>query len=138
MINNFELIKSLLKFEDKNDFYFLQIIKRRKENPEMGSNNATINYYYIYSLEQLTKLEPEIIEICNTTKSRAYIHLNRRNAHKVGLKTLGLISEHILNEDYHAIKNAYNTCCGKYGSDPDKKWLLDIDYKDLNTQDLLP
>lgn len=32
MVDNFDLIKSLLKFESKDDFYYLQIIQRSKDN----------------------------------------------------------------------------------------------------------
>ena len=33
-VNNLELIKPLLKFEDEWDFYFLQIIQRKKDNTD--------------------------------------------------------------------------------------------------------
>lgn len=54
MINNFEQIKSLLKFEDENEFYFLQIIQRKKDHKEsnfklgISNNNRLIKAYYIY------------------------------------------------------------------------------------------
>lgn len=126
----------MLNFQDENDFYFIQIIKRRKENPEMGSNNITINYYYVYDLDKFNKIEEEIIKLCNSTNSRAYIHINKRNAHKIGLQTLRKISELIINNDFKGIKNAYNSCCGSYSSDENKKWVVDIDYKDLDVQDI--
>jgi hypothetical protein len=39
MVDNFEIIKSLLQFDSEDDFYHLQILKRKKENPELGSNS---------------------------------------------------------------------------------------------------
>ena len=33
MVNNFELIKQHLTFLNERSFYFVQIIKRKKENP---------------------------------------------------------------------------------------------------------
>lgn len=51
MINNLELIKPLLKFESEDDFYYLQILKRKKDQtPEenaLGRNNnaRTIKNY---------------------------------------------------------------------------------------------
>ena len=42
-INNFELIKKLLNFDDSDKFYFIQIFKRRKDNPELKVNNKVIN-----------------------------------------------------------------------------------------------
>ena len=39
MINNFDLIRSYLKFENSGDFYFIQLISRRKDNPELDSGD---------------------------------------------------------------------------------------------------
>ena len=44
-VNNFDLIRNLLKFEDKDDFYFLQIIQRKKDGnivPEANNGYRTI------------------------------------------------------------------------------------------------
>jgi len=49
MVNNFKQIKELLEFESEDDFYHLQILKRKKEYPELGSNSATIKTYYLKS-----------------------------------------------------------------------------------------
>jgi len=35
MIDNFEQIKKLLTFETEDDFYFGQILQRKKEHPEL-------------------------------------------------------------------------------------------------------
>lgn len=42
MVDNFELIRTLLKFESKDDFYFIQILQRSKDNPEIGANNRLV------------------------------------------------------------------------------------------------
>ena len=34
MIDNLELIKPLLSFSTGDDFYYLQILRRKKENPD--------------------------------------------------------------------------------------------------------
>ena len=34
MINNFNLIKPLLDFNSEDDFYFLQILQRKKDHPK--------------------------------------------------------------------------------------------------------
>lgn len=47
MINNLELILPLLEFLSEDDFYHLQIIKRKKEHPELGSNSYVVKTYYI-------------------------------------------------------------------------------------------
>ena len=44
MIDVFEKIKHLLVFESVDDFYYLQILQRKKENPGIGSNSRVMNY----------------------------------------------------------------------------------------------
>jgi hypothetical protein len=51
MVNNFRQITQLLKFDSEDDFYHLQILKRKKENPELGSNSYVIRTYCIRSKE---------------------------------------------------------------------------------------
>ena len=68
-VNNFEKISRLLKFESEHDFYFIQIIRRPKENPGLkeGKGNRTrcVKSYYIYSKEQLESHKNEIIVLSN-------------------------------------------------------------------------
>jgi len=127
MTNNFEQIKALLDFPNDDTFYFIQLIKRRKENPDMPKSEIVLNAHYITSIEMLERLEPEIIEFCKRFNARAYLNLNKRSFEKVGLETLRKITEYIIQKDYKAIRKAYNSCCGSYSSDPDKKWVIDVD-----------
>ena len=39
MIDNIELIKPLLNFTEKGDFYMLYVIKRKKDQPEGERDN---------------------------------------------------------------------------------------------------
>lgn len=137
MTNNFEQIKALLDFPNEDTFYFIQLIKRRKENPDMPKAEIVLNCHYITSLEMLERIESEIIDFCNTFGARAYIHLNKRSFKKIGLETLRKVTEYIIQEDYKAIRKAYNSCCGLYSSDPDKKWVIDIDEFPDNQSDWL-
>jgi hypothetical protein len=130
MINNAHLIRPLLKFESPNDFYFLQLLKRRKDNPDLERDMNVLGDYYIYSLEQFDNLMPKIIKICNDENARAYFRLNRRDAKKVGLQMLKRITDLIISENYRPIKNSYASIAGEFHSDPDKTWLIDIDWID--------
>jgi len=131
MVNNFDRIRDLLKFPDKNSFYFLQILKRRKDNPDLGKDMVHIADYYIYSLEQFDAMEKDIIELCNSKNARAYFRLNLRDASKVAMQTLKRVVDHISSGNYKAVKSAYASCTGEYASDPDKKWIVDVDWKDI-------
>ena len=76
MINNFKLIQKNLTFNNERSFYFIQILKRKKENPEMKSDSIAIDNFYIFSVDQLTKVMPHIITKCEENKARAYIKMN--------------------------------------------------------------
>lgn len=127
MIDNFDLIASILIFESADDFYFLQLIQRKKENANLGSNNRVIRSYFIKSVEQLRLHEEEIKAICKVTNSRAYINLNRRSFRRTGLATLKNITDHIMNEDYEHIHRAYTTVCGQYKHEPNPTFIIDVD-----------
>lgn len=127
MINNFDQIKQLLKFENENEFYFLQILQRKKEHPELGKNNRLIKAYYIYSIEKLDKYKEEIIKLCEIFNARAYIHLNRRNSKQVGFEMMELLATNLKLNQTDFLDKLYNSVCGHHHSDKDKTWIIDID-----------
>lgn len=131
-VNNFKLIESLLDFTSSDDFYFLQILKRKKENPEVPSNHnnnkRAIRTYYINSLDHYRGIEDEVKAICLATNSRAYIHPTKRSYKKVSKLCAITIMERVFNEEYIHTYKAFNTACGKpEGRSGDKLWILDID-----------
>ncbi len=130
MTNNFEQIKSLLRFDEPDHFYFLQILKRRKDNPDMKRDVSVIDNFFIYQIEDLNKLQDKIINLCESNNARACIRLNVRDAEKIALQTLKITTDCILNKDYKGVKSAYLSACGQYASDKNKKWIVDIDTKE--------
>lgn len=129
MIDNFELLGQYLKFDSDDDFYVLEIIKRRKENPDMETGTQLVHTFCIYNGD-LQKKESSIKRICQQSNGRAYLRLNRRSATRVALRALRLTAEYIENGNYKAAKNAYFSAAGTINSEPHKTWLLDVDTKD--------
>lgn len=135
MVDNFELIKTLLKFDNEGEFYFLQIIQRKKDFTEgqqrlgRNNNNRLIKAYYIYNLQQLDDYKEEIIKLCTLFNARAGINLNRRNQKDVSLKCLEILAVSLRKQEFTGISKIYNSACGKESSS-DKLWLVDIDTKD--------
>ena len=127
MINNFQAIRDLLTFGDEDKFYFIQIFKRRKDNPDMKKDMVIIDNYFVYELEHFNGLEEKIIKQCTDNNARAYIRLNRRSAKQVALKTLGRIAKMIEDENYKHVKRAYLSCAGEYHKEEDKTWIVDLD-----------
>lgn len=129
MVDNFDKVIPFLKFDDSEDFYYLQILQRKKENPQLGSNSRVIKNYYITSVEQLEKYRDEIIELCKHFNARASLRLNRRNFRNVAFKAMVNMANSMNNQEYSFIKKSYDRACGNGHAEPKdgKTWILDLD-----------
>ena len=112
MIDNTELIKSLLQFNSEDEFYHLQIIKRKKEHSELGSNSCVVKTYYISSIEYLDRNISEIKALCDHHNARACINLNRRSFEKIAYQMLMKITGQIMNRDFKSVRKSYESVCG--------------------------
>jgi len=127
MIDNFELIKELLSFDSKDEFYFVQVLKRKKEHPELESNSVMVMSYYIKSVEDLDRFKAEMICLAEFHNARVCINLNRCSFESVAFQTLRKVTDIIMNKDFKSVRKAYNSVCGIHTCEPEKKWILDID-----------
>ena len=133
MKNNFDLVRKMLDFDNSDTYYFLQILKRRKDNPDLGKDMKVIGDYFIYSMDQFNRMEDEIIQTCITHNARAYFRINKRSSKKTAMQMLKRVTEHIISENYKAIKNAFSSVSGEFHGDEDKKWIVDIDDVSIDT-----
>ena len=127
MVNNFEQIKKMLTFASEDDFYHLQIIKRKKEHPELGSNSYVVKTYYISSIEYLELKKDEIINLCEFHNARGCINLNRRSFEKIAFHAMQKVANQLMNRDFRSVRKAYESVCGANSNEPNKKWIIDID-----------
>ncbi len=92
LIDNFDKICNLLEFKSDDDFYFVQIIKRWKDNDdayaERDAGKANGSYHggawylkswRIHNAKELMQLKPEIVKWCEDNNARAYITVNTRS-----------------------------------------------------------
>ena len=135
MTNNFPQLESLLDFSEPNTFYFIQILKRRKENPDMSTGQAVLDNFYVYGPNDLNLIKEKIIDRCNKHNARAYVNLNRLDLERIALYTQKHIIDLIIQKQFKAVKNAYSTACGNHTSESTKRWVVDIDEDELH---LLP
>lgn len=133
-VDNSEKVRSMLLFEEPGDFYVVEIIKRRKDNLEMARGEDNIRDYYIDSLEEYDRLLPRIKRMCECEKARGYIRVNKRNYNKIGLKLIKRIADYVDSNQSFAIKNAFKSVVSEEHSDPDKKWIVDIDWVDFEPE----
>lgn len=127
MIDNLEKVLPFLQFDSEDDFYYLQILQRKKENPELGSNSRVIKNYYIRSQQHLLDRYEEIKTLCKVFNARASIRLNRRSFEKVGFKTLENIANTMQNREYKHLMKSYDRACGLLNNEKVKRWIVDID-----------
>lgn len=98
MVDNFDRIRKLLNFRSKDDFYFVQVLQRKKDHNNTkvnGTNNNSrlIKVYYISSLEYFDFVKPEIIELCKVFGARAGINLNRRSFERMAFHHLKKVTD---------------------------------------------
>ena len=144
MVDNFKLIRDYLKFESEDDFYFLQILQRKKDGPGpngikvTGTNNKSraIKSYYIYSVEYLDKIEGEIKHLCEYFNARAMIILSRKSYKETALLEMVQVSSMIMSGQYMNVKSSYNSSCARSKS-LDKYFLIDIDEEDLEHKEFI-
>jgi hypothetical protein len=132
MIDNLEVIKPLLNFSEKGDFYMLYVFKRKKDQPEGERDNhqsvRTIKTYCIDSIEHLDKRYDEIKQLCEMFKARAYIHVQKQNHSDVSLDMLALLADRIKNGVKNQ-KGLFDSVVGQIKTQ-EKRWIIDVDTKD--------
>jgi len=130
-MDNIEKILPFLQFDSEDDFYYLQILQRKKENPQLGSNSRVIKNYYITSQQYLLDRYEEIKSLCNLFNARASIRLNRRSFEKVGFKALENIANTMQNKEYKHLMKSYDRACGLLNNEKVKRWIVDVDKDDV-------
>jgi hypothetical protein len=132
MIDNIELIKPLLNFENEGDFYMLYVFKRKKDQPEGERDNhqsvRTIKTYCVESIEYLEKRYDEIKQLCEMFKARAYIHVQKQNHKDVSLEMMVSLAERIRNGQ-NIQKGLFDSVVGQIKT-YEKRWIVDVDNKD--------
>ena len=133
MINNLEIIKSILNFQKRGDFYMLYVFKRKKDQPEGERDNhqsvRTIKTYCIESIDHLERRYDEIRQMCEMFKARAYIHVQKQNHFDVSLNMMVALAQRIQDGNTNQ-KGLFDSVVGQIKTQ-EKLWIVDIDTKDL-------
>lgn len=135
-VNNKELILPLLEFPHKDSFYFVQILQRKKDHKGTalgGSNNNSrlIKAYYVTSKEKLEVYWEEMVKLAELFNARVSINLNPRSFEKAAFAVIGKIANQMSNKDFYNVRKAYDSVCGLYQDELDKRWIVDIDEEDI-------
>lgn len=134
MIDNIDLIKPLLNFDEEGDFYQLFVFLRKKDQPEGERNNhqsvRTIKSYSVTSILYLDKRYEEIKMLCEVFKARAYIHVVKQNHKDVGMNMITEIVTRIQSGQINQ-KNVFDSVVGQIKTQ-EKRWIVDIDEKQIS------
>jgi hypothetical protein len=129
-VDNFSELNKILNFENDDDFYMLQVLKRRKENPDMDKNSIAIKTVYLHRENQLIDLKDDLIELAQKNNARIYLNPNRKSFKKCTLACLKEFADRISNEDYHKPYKIFDSVAGACGS-KNAIWIVDIDWDEL-------
>lgn len=138
MVDNFGIIRKLLKFEEEGDCYYVQLLRRAADDPKPegvpdpkyhgNMHSRSIQDYFIHSLEHLDRVEGEIKELCHMFNVRAYIRLNRRSYKKIALQMLKHIAEQVSSgESFSSPHHLVSSAAGTVHNETNKTWIVDLD-----------
>ena len=130
MIDNFNIFSSW--FENltyQGDFFFVQVIQRRKDC-NINTNYNVIKNYCFFDKETFLEKKEEIIILCKAFNARAYFWVNPRNCKEVQYELIREALESVelgTNKLYTCISKAIGH---KRSSHYKAVWILDFDTKD--------
>ena len=135
--DNIEKISSLLKFKE-GIFYYIQVIQRRKDNPDLVKSDMKRYQTFITSEEDFKIHLPRIKKVCADYNARAYISLLPRSLEKLAKECALEYVKRIAKEEYKRVWDIPNRlalsdsirAAGVYSS---PWWLFDMD--DLSKYD---
>lgn len=127
MIDNFDIIKSLIDVVDDDGIFFhLQVIRRGKDHPNLPAANKTFQTWLVHGTEHLDKLRDDIVFLCEHYQARAYINVTPKRMADLNTLLLYKLAENINN---HNVVNPYKTLNSAIGllQGIEKRWVVDID-----------
>jgi len=136
MTDNFETFKQYIQVSepdfDYNDdkFFSVEILQRRKDNPEIHGDRRVVKVYYINKIADLDSLRDEIIKLCEVFNARAYVSINCKSYEAITKANMVELATRIANNNYKKAYAIFNSCTGKYIDGKKKKWLIDVDAED--------
>ena len=130
MVNNFYTMSSWFdNLTDQGDFFFVQVIQRKKEC-NVGSNNNIIKDYSFFDKETFLAKKDEIITLCKTFNARAYFWVNPRNCKQVQFEIIREATEAIECNSRKLFKCISKAIGQRRNSNYKSIWILDFDTKD--------
>lgn len=130
MVDNFNIFSSWFEnLTDQGDFFFVQVIQRKKEC-NIGSNNNIIKDYYFFNKETFLSKKEEITTLCKAFNARAYFWINPRNCKQVQYEVIREALEAIECNSKKLFKCVSKAIGKRRNTNYKPLWILDFDTKD--------
>lgn len=130
MIDNFDILSGWFNnLIDSRDFFFVQVIQRRKDC-KIDTNYNVIKDYYFFNEETFLSKKEEIITLCKAFNARAYFWVNPRNCKEVQYELIRETLKAIEVGAYKLFSNLSKAIGHKRSSNFKPIWILDFDTKD--------
>lgn len=147
MTNNLAFYKQYIKLmlpdfpqSNKNSiydkFYVIELMRRGKDNPDLPAANVHFKNYYIYSWDDFDKYMPEIMEICNIMRMRAYASVNWKSTKQIAMNTIASMATRAAQGDFKRIYKEWDSQTSLFSQRNENIWLLDLDDCDMNSHDV--
>ena len=94
VIDNFDAVKKQLNFDTLGEFYFIQIVRRSKDNPDMSKYMKVVRSFYIFTEEDYEHYRPIIKKLCIENNARAYLIFNKLNVNEIKDKAREILDKY--------------------------------------------
>lgn len=129
IVNNYNIIKPFLTFESEDDYYLLQVIKRRKDNPDIETGERVLRTVYVTSLEKIDKMWEDLTILAEQNNARIYINLNVKSMKKTSMLAMKELAGRVMDDNFKGAYHIFDSAAGQCGATHDKKWIVDLDEK---------
>lgn len=130
-INNFRQVYKYMENMDPENsgdvFHIIDIVRRRKEHPDLRKNRVIVKTYIINSIKALQAREEEIIELCSTLRARAYFSVNKFSFKRTAFNMLSKTADRLKHGAHIGLQGIYSSSAMESISG-DRKWMLDFDH----------
>lgn len=130
-VNNFEHFSKYFGIlKSAEDFYYIQVIQRKKDGHR--KSERIIKNFYIYNKEEFLNKKDYIIDLCEKYNARAYFWVNPRNSRKIALECIKSYADLVAQGDCSKGYKVWDKKCGSNpASNYDHLWIVDVDSKDI-------
>lgn len=134
--SNIDKLIDFMDFSDPDKFYLVNVIQRRKDNPDLETSERVIRTYTITSIESFHRLFPDIVKMCDMFNARAYMYINRRSFKGTAKAMLKRLADNVVDGQYSGLSRLYLSCASAHSAG-DGYWIIDLDFIKKNETEII-